>query len=53
MKGYLRKRGSNWSFTIDLPRDPVTNKRRQRTKSGFSTQKDARVAMTGEKKSNE
>jgi integrase len=30
MKGSVKKRGSSWSVTIDLPRDPVTGKRRQR-----------------------
>jgi hypothetical protein len=27
MKGYFRKRGTKWSFTIDVGRDPETGKR--------------------------
>lgn len=44
MQGYYRKRGEKWSFSIDLPRDPVTNKRRQKTVSGFKTKKEAEKA---------
>lgn len=45
MKGYLRKRGDTWSFTIDLPRDQLSGKRRQKTKGGFKTKKDAQEAL--------
>jgi integrase len=52
---YFRKRGckcegkkcncdATWSYTIDVGRDPVTNKRIQRTISGFNTKKDAEKA---------
>ncbi|GAF14889.1 integrase [Bacillus sp. JCM 19046] len=41
MKGYFRKRGNTWSFTIDIGRDPATGKRLQRTKGGFKTKKEA------------
>ncbi|WP_127532782.1 site-specific integrase [Paenibacillus kobensis] len=44
MKGYFRKRGEKWSFSIDLPRDPVTNQRKQKTVSGFKTKKEAEKA---------
>lgn len=44
MKGYFRKRGDKWSFSIDLPRDPVTNQRKQKTVSGFNTKKEAEKA---------
>ncbi len=44
MKGYFRKRGNKWSFTIDIGRDPATGKRKQKTKSGFSTKKIAQEA---------
>lgn len=30
MKGYFRKRGEKWSFTIDIGRDPLTGKRKQK-----------------------
>jgi integrase len=41
MKGYFRKRGDKWSFTIDIGRDPATGKRTQKTRSGFKTKKEA------------
>lgn len=44
MKGYFRKRGNKWSFTIDIGIDPRTGKRLQKTMSGFSTKKEAQVA---------
>jgi len=44
MKGYFRKRGEKWSFTVDIGRDPVTGKRRQITRSGFASEKEARIA---------
>lgn len=44
MQGYFRKRGDKWSFTIDIGRDPVTNKRKQKTVSGFRTRKEAEKA---------
>lgn len=44
MKGYFRKRGDKWSFTVDIGRDPVSNKRLQKTASGFSTKKEAQAA---------
>lgn len=45
MKGYVRKRGNTWSFTIDVGRDAMTGKRKQKTKSGFKTKKEAAAAM--------
>lgn len=33
-----------WMFKVDLPRDPVTGKRRQTTKRGFKTKKEAQLA---------
>lgn len=44
MKGYYRKRGNKWSFTIDIGTDPITGKRKQKTKSGFKTKKEAEIA---------
>ncbi|MED0736727.1 tyrosine-type recombinase/integrase [Aneurinibacillus thermoaerophilus] len=44
MKGYFRKRGTKWSFTIDVGRDPETGKRKQKTVSGFKTKKEAEKA---------
>lgn len=44
MKGHFRKRGSTWSFAISLGTDPDTGKRRQITRSGFKTKKEAEKA---------
>ncbi|MCK6203978.1 tyrosine-type recombinase/integrase [Bacillus infantis] len=38
---YFRKRGNKWSFTMDAGRDPLTGKRKQVTRSGFKTKKEA------------
>lgn len=46
MKGYVRKRGNKWSYTVDIGKDPVSGKRRQKTKSGFDTKKAATKALT-------
>ncbi|MFC5775117.1 site-specific integrase [Ectobacillus antri] len=45
MKGYIRKRGKTWSYTIDIGRDEATGKRKQKTKGGFSTKKEAQAAL--------
>jgi len=44
MRGYFRKRGKYWSFTVDIGRDPETGKRKQKTVSGFRTKKEAEKA---------
>jgi integrase len=38
--------GATWSFSIDVGRDPKTNKRKQKTISGFKTQKEAKTAYS-------
>ncbi|PTM59270.1 site-specific integrase [Desmospora activa] len=43
MKGYFRKRGKTWSFTLDIGKD-AQSKRKQKTKGGFKTKKDAERA---------
>ncbi|MEG6586838.1 site-specific integrase [Dendrosporobacter sp. 1207_IL3150] len=40
---YFRKRGSTWSYTIDIGRKP-DGRRDQKTVSGFKTKKDAQLA---------
>lgn len=44
MKGYFRKRNDKWSYTVDIGRDPLTGKRKQKTQSGFKTKKEAQLA---------
>lgn len=46
MEGHVRKRGDKWAFWIELPKDPETGKRRQKTRSGFRTKREAQAAMT-------
>ncbi|MCM3768158.1 site-specific integrase [Neobacillus niacini] len=53
MKGHFYRRGctckkrkkcicgSKWAFTIDIGLDPITGKRKQKVKSGFSTKQEA------------
>lgn len=38
------KKGYSWSFTLDLGRDPSTGKRKQITRRGFDTKKEAELA---------
>lgn len=45
MKGYIRKRGDKYSFTVDIGKDPRTGKRKQKTVSGFRTKKEAQAAL--------
>lgn len=43
IKGYFRKRGKTWSFTVDVGRKP-DGSREQKTRSGFKTKKEAEQA---------
>ncbi len=45
MKGYIRKRGKSYAYTVDIGRDPITGKRKQKSKSGFKTKKEAQAAL--------
>lgn len=45
MRGRVHKRGSRWAYVVDAGIDPVSGKRRQRTKSGFATKKEAESAL--------
>src|SRR5690554_3505194 len=45
MRGHVSKRGSKYSFVIDIGRDPITKKRKQKRVSGFRTKKEATQAM--------
>ena len=46
MRGHVRREGNAWYVIVDLPRDPVTGKRKQKWHSGFKTRKDAERALT-------
>jgi len=45
MRGSVRKRGSTYSYWLDVGPDPVTGKRRQRTKGGFRTKRECQAAL--------
>jgi hypothetical protein len=44
VRGHVRKRRT-WEFIVDVAVHPVTGKRRQKSKSGFATKKDAESAL--------
>jgi integrase len=46
VRGHVRKRGGAWYVVVDLPRDPVTGKRKQKWHSGFRTRRDADKGLT-------
>ena len=41
MKGHVSRRGKTWAFWFDIDPDPLTGKRRQQTRSGFKSEKQA------------
>ena len=45
MRGSMRKRGSTWTWYLFVDPDPVTGKRRQRSKGGFRTKKECQEAL--------
>ena len=46
MRGSVVKRAKTWSYVVDVGRDAVTGRRRQRWKGGFATRRDAEQALT-------
>jgi integrase len=46
MRGSVVKRGNGYSVVVELDRDPITGKRRQKWHSGYRTKKDAERALT-------
>ena len=45
MRGSIKKRGSTYTYVVDIGPDPTTGKRRQRTKGGFRTRKECIQAL--------
>lgn len=43
---YIRKRNDKWSFTVNLAQDQISGKRKQITRSGFSSKKEAQLAAS-------
>ena len=46
MRGSVVKRGDGYSVVVELDRDPVTNKGRQKWRSGYRTRRDAERALS-------
>lgn len=44
-KGSVQRKGTVWSFVVDLGPDPATGRRRQARRSGFATKKAAEAAL--------
>lgn len=45
MQGYVYKRGRTFSYIVDTGKDPVTGKRKQKTKGGFRDKTSAQAAL--------
>jgi integrase len=45
-RGSIRKRGPTWTVVVDVGRDPTTNRRRQTSRGGFKTRRDATRWLT-------
>ena len=45
MRGSVKKRGRTYTYVVDIGSDPLTGKRRQRTKGGFRTRKECLQAL--------
>ena len=45
MRGSVVKRGKSYSVVVELDRDPVTEKRRQKWHSGYRTKREAEAAL--------
>ena len=41
MKGHVSRRGKTWAYWFDADPDPLTGRRRQQTRSGFKSEKEA------------
>jgi integrase len=45
MRGSVYKRGSTWTWHVDIGVDPITGKRKQQTKGGFKTKRECQAAL--------
>jgi integrase len=46
MRGSVVKRGDGYSVVVELDRDPITSKRRQKWHSGYRMKRDAERALS-------
>lgn len=45
MRGSIRKKDNAWQYTVDIGNDPVTGKRKRKSKGGFRTKKECEKAL--------
>jgi hypothetical protein len=45
-RGSIRRRGETWTCVVDIGRDPTTRKRRQVSRGGFKTKREASRFLT-------
>jgi integrase len=45
VRGHVLRRGPTWGYVVDVGRDPASGRRRQRTKGGFRTKREAEQAL--------
>jgi site-specific recombinase XerD len=45
LKGTVILRGKTWSYTVDIGKDPLKGKRKQKSTGGFARKKDAEAAL--------
>lgn len=45
MRGSIRKKDNAWQYTVDIGTDPVTGKRKRKSKGGFRTKKECEKAL--------
>ncbi|UII57063.1 site-specific integrase [Cytobacillus spongiae] len=43
--GQVKKDGSSWYFVAELPKDPITGKRKRKKQRGFKTKREAEKAL--------
>lgn len=42
----LKKRGNTWTYVVDIGRNPITGKRKRKSKGGFKTKGECRTAAS-------
>ncbi|MCR1952937.1 site-specific integrase [Clostridium sp. DSM 100503] len=42
----IKKRGNTWTFVVDVGKDPLTGKRKRKSKGGFKTKGECRIAAS-------
>ena len=45
MQGHIRRRGNSWAVVIEMPRVPLTGRRRQQWRASRGTKRDAQALL--------